>query len=269
LALPQATQLRRLIFTDNGTAWIAGYATGGRGLWLKSSDDGQTWSEATLPPQMTAITALAYTDKVMYVAATSDKPALVRLFSSADGGETWNLIYEFSSGQPTQFSSIGVFGSAIFVIGIDGRKVFGVVSHNGGRDFQVMEGLGHLTRAWTLDVVDQKRAYLGGYFSQTGRAENASAVLLRTLDGGLDWQALEAPKEIVMFLSLLFLSPDRGFAIGGDGTIYTLGIGSDSTLRVESIPLTPKPTLGLEKLFSSPGGAIYAVGTSGLYRGKP
>lgn len=264
-----ALHVWRIAFSGPTAAWIGGDTLDGHGLLLQSTDAGQNWQPKALPPEITAVTGLVGIGNQVWVAAQSGVEAVI--LASNDSSENWQEIVRLSSSDPRQaarFVDLAVSGSTVMMIGTDGTHGIIMVSSDSGKTFSPISRLNDLTTASTAALLDAQHAYIGGYFSTTGRMEEATAVLLRTADGGASWEKLPLPGNASVVTYALFPSAETGYAILGAGIEIAHKAG-DGSLTWEAATLEPKPLFGLERLFAAQNGTLYAVGVGGIYRSKP
>jgi hypothetical protein len=169
----------------------------------------------------------------------------------------------------SNLEDIAAFGNFVILVGTSDGQGLVAISRDNGLSFDAQVGVGGMTTASTVVILDESHAYVGGYFAPGGVIENATAVLLYTSDGGSTWQDISVPDGTIQIVDLFFHAPDAGYAI--INAIQRITALPDGSLTWgEPEPLVPTPTFGgVSRLFGSTEGTVFAVGSGGLYKTKP
>ncbi|MEP7355701.1 MAG: glycoside hydrolase domain-containing protein [Anaerolineales bacterium] len=193
--------IRTVWFTDARTGWLVSSGTAETGapgfqLW-RTADSGQTWQSDSLnlPPEVVALagdTFLQFLDAqtgwLVVKQATSSLFSLGTLFTTADGGHTWQQI-PLPAGGPIHFSSArdGVLDS-----GSPTNQRY--ATHDGGLTWLPQTGA-----AAGPGLAEQSMATdtAGWMVSESGECEaqtcQLTTRLLATADNGVTWRALTLP----------------------------------------------------------------------------
>lgn len=215
-----AESLRGVSAVNTNVVW----ASGTRGVYLKTTDGGATWKAATVP----GAEALDFRDvhavdeRTAYLLSigTGDKS---RVYKTTDGGARWTL-------QLTNPDSLGFFDQFAFwdatngiLMGdpVDGKLVI-LTTADGGKSWQKQQtppaviGEGAFAASGTGIVVLGKQNVWAG----TG-GPNAARVYYSS-DRGRTWAVVATPlrndSPSAGIFSLVFSGPQHGIAVGGDYT---------------------------------------------------
>lgn len=228
--------LHSVFFVDERKGW----AVGGKGALLATTDGGTTW-EVRRPPTEDALRDLFFTaDGTGWIVCERSmfKPMLKEesvsyLLKSTDGGGSWSRV-EVTRGADVDLKLARVF----FADGEHGW-VFGEL----GALFATSDGGAH----WERQRVPTLHRLLGATFldARTGWLVGAGGTLLRTEDGGATWRAGEVG------------AAHAGQAPRGDG-------------RVLEMRAAPHPAAAVDARSTRVGGArprLNAVSFAGARRG--
>lgn len=204
--------LHAVYFLDTQRGW----AVGGNGALLSTTDGGVTWRVQPRPTE-DALRDVYFADarrgwlvceRAVYQLAAKDEQRTY-LMSTTDGGETWKRV--------------DVIGKDVDVRLV--RALFG----GNGRGWAFGEGGALYTtrddgQTWLRQRVPTRRLLLGGTFldSERGWLVGAGATILQTADGGATWQAgaVLGDSTRVRFTAVTFVNAQRGWAVGASGAIF-------------------------------------------------
>jgi hypothetical protein len=272
---PHVLRFSGLARNSDGVLWVAGQTIDGSGFLTKSIDKGQNWVNISLPKITTNITALAASDEGLWVCAEGGNN--LYLFFSSDGENDWreeeSLSGTWDQGVQPRWSDISSWGNTVMAVGSDGTKGVIVISLDGGETFHLASNYGKTTLFLSASLIDANQAYIGGYYTTSGRSEDAIPVLLITRDGGNSFHQISVPTKNDMVVAISFQSVSQGYVILGSN-IDTYRVSDENNgenLIWEDMPLTPRPDVlgGNASLFASTDGTIYRLQLGGLYRIRP
>jgi photosystem II stability/assembly factor-like uncharacterized protein len=213
--------LHAVYFLDENRGW----AVGGSGVLLSTTDGGKVWRALARPAQ-DALLDVYFSDELngwlvcersIYDLKTNDEPRTY-LLRTTDGGATWK--------------KINVIGKDV-----DTRLVRALFT-NEGRGWAFGEaGALYTTRDgganWERQRVPTSHLLLGGSFlnAEQGWLVGAGATLLQTNDGGETWHtgALvglapasgnTAEAARVRFIATSFVDKRKGWAVGTEGRVF-------------------------------------------------
>jgi photosystem II stability/assembly factor-like uncharacterized protein len=203
--------LHAVYFLDEQRGW----AVGGSGALLATTDGGQSWVVMRRPTD-DALRDLYFADerhgwlvceRSIYLLKEKDEPRAY-LMNTTDGGATWRRVDV--SGMDADARLV----RALFTGG--GRAwAFG----EAGALFATRDG----GQSWVRQRVPTHHLLLGGAFlnGTEGWIVGAGATLLQTSDGGETWRAgtIMGPSE-VRFTAVSFVDRWRGWAVGGEGRVF-------------------------------------------------
>ena len=198
--VPDSTRfLRTLQFTDASTGYAAGsrgLTLAGRGLFVRTTDAGQSWHEyGTLPDSVFVLTGMSFVDgQTGYV--TSDEAlsnGSVKILKTTNGGLDWIRL-------STPGSILG-FSSVCFVDALHGC-VSGYYT-NGGGGFILETSDGGMT--WHVSQFPTAGGVSDIHFSSpsTGYAVSSEKIY-KTTNGGLNWVLLATAPDTVSLEGVRF-----------------------------------------------------------------
>jgi photosystem II stability/assembly factor-like uncharacterized protein len=187
-------RVRMIALARVGTRLVA---AGERGRVLTSEDDGKTWVVAATPA-MTTLTSLTFVDEKTGF-ATGHQATLLR---TEDGGRTWTAA-TVEIGEKATLFALRIHGSKGMAVG--GYGAF-IETADGGRTWKERrigpKGFDrHLTG---IAAIGADRIVIAG----------EAGTLLRSTDGGANWELLKPPYEGSYF----------GISAVNDGTLIAYGM---------------------------------------------
>lgn len=216
--------LRAVQFIDQDKGW----AVGGTGVLLSTSDGGATWT-AMRKPTDDALRDVFFTDenngwliceRSVYQLKTRDEQRTYLMITS-DGGDTWR---RFGLSQDPDARLLRI------LFGADGR---GLVFGEGGMIFVTRDG-GNI---WTRKRAPTRHILLGGSLLDSRQMwlVGAGTTIVQTSDGGETWRAALAPgNNDIRFTAVSFVDPARGWAVGSSGRIFMTIDGGRTWYRQQS-----------------------------------
>ena len=274
--------LNAIFFADKENGWLVG----DRGIIRASQNQGERWVAQDAGVK-TALSDVAFTSKKDgFLVAVG-----ARLYRTADGGNSWQLIYQIVAPKNAVKQELPELYSLAFpnkkkgwVVGTEGRILH---TEDGGNTWAQQES-GTREELVHVKFVNDKRGWIVGgngiilYTEDAGRtwAKQASGVkrhlyhieaigkkvavivgdnglVLRTENGGLSWEPVKVETRQTL-LSIAFINDDLGFIIGWKGTILRTGDGGKTWVVQES-----GTKQNLYGLFAKKK-QIWAVGGDGL-----
>jgi photosystem II stability/assembly factor-like uncharacterized protein len=211
--------LHAVYFLDQHRGW----AVGGKGALLSTTDGGKTWAQMRRPTE-DALRDLYFADekngwlvceRSIYLLKEKDEPRTY-LLNTTDGGATWRRV------NVTAKDADARLVRALFTG--EGRAwAFG----EAGALYTTRDGGG----SWVRQRVPTQHLLLGGAFlnAEEGWLVGAGATLLQTSDGGETWRAatITGPAQ-VRFTAVSFVDRLRGWAVGNSGRVFATSDGGRS-----------------------------------------
>ncbi|MBI5256719.1 MAG: PKD domain-containing protein [Burkholderiales bacterium] len=250
---------RELGFTPDGTGWMV---TGGQ--LRRSTDRGQTWRAVTFSAPLNGdVRAAQFVDDRHGWAVLQDcsrEGGLVwcsqRLASTLDGGQQWADLGEFvgaSDYERVRFADT-LLGLSARWDGSIWRTVDG-----GARWQQVRAADDRVGGIRALSFTDTRRAWL--------LRESRHEPLLRSVDGGLTWQAVVLPAGLPTLNAVHFVDARIGWIVGDRGLVLrtddggTTWVAQDSGTEHSLFAVFAKDTA--TAWVAGTGGVILATATGG------
>lgn len=192
-----------------------GWAVGGNGSLLATTDGGATWRIERRPTK-DALRDVYFADerngwlvceRAIYELTTKDDPRTF-LMATVDGGATWKRV---------EVKGVDVdarLGRALFAA--DGH---GWVFGEAGALYTTRDN----GETWARQRVPTRHLLLGGAFldSERGWLVGAGATILQTADGGETWRSFarfDDPR--IRFTAVSFVNARSGWAVGAGGRIF-------------------------------------------------
>jgi photosystem II stability/assembly factor-like uncharacterized protein len=241
--------LHAVYFLDENRGW----AVGGSGALLGTTDGGATWKVMRRPTE-DSLRDLYFTneqtgwlvcERSVYMLKMNDEPRAY-LMKTTDGGSTWDRV--------------NVVGSQV-----DARLVRALFTVRGrgwafgeaGALFTTRDG----GTSWTRQRVPTRHLLLGGDFitADKGWLVGAGATILQTSDGGETWRADAVDAAGVRFNAVSFVEPRIGWAVGSAGRVFNT-IDGGRTWQAQKSGVT-SDLLDVKFLDASEGWAVGAQGT--------
>lgn len=220
------------------------WACGRDGCALRSWDGGQTWEDEY------ETGSSSFDDIHFYTATNGIMIDGYRAFLTFDAGETWDSVVYLSSSYYSSFRSLCSWeGSRSFVVGFDGAMC---KTMDGGSHWQqmndIMDGcifnIGFLNASDGFAITnntfegDLMRTYDGGYSWEYDTVLQTSGIynmfikgqscyflsrdtqMIKTLDGGLNWEWLDLPPNNPLLSGISFVNENVGFLCGKKGKLF-------------------------------------------------
>ncbi len=200
--------LRAVFFVDERRGW----AVGGRGALLETSDGGASWRPSRAPTEdnlrdaffVDARRGWLVCEREWFKLATKTEPRSY-LLKTTDGGATWARVE--AAGADVDARLVGVrfadpeHGWAFGELG----AVYATA--DGGRTWAA-QGTGVEADLYDVKFLDEREGWAAG----------ASGTLIHTTDGGRTWAAAQSGTRQTLE-RLFFAGRARGWAVGFGGTI--------------------------------------------------
>ncbi|HEX8148919.1 MAG TPA: YCF48-related protein [Pyrinomonadaceae bacterium] len=245
--------LHSVFFVDERRGWAAG----GKGALLSTSDGGATW-ESRKPPTEDALRDVFFHDAEtgwLVCERSIFKPmekeeSVSYLLKTADGGASWSRV-EVTRGADVDLKLAGLRFA---------DREHGWVYGEMGALFFTGDG----GKSWSRQRVPTRHLLLGASFldAQTGWLSGGGMTLLKTSDGGATWRAGtvflpagvgaegqpnvsgrgqselggDGPRVVGgrRLNAVWFATPERGWAVGGEGVILSTADGGRTWRRQAS-----------------------------------
>ena len=254
-------------------AWLGGT----KGTFVRTTDGGKTWQTGTVPDAQTCdfrdVQAIDAQTAYLMSAGPAEK-GLARIYKTANGGQTWLLLYQTQ--QPgVFFDSMDFWDKQHGIVVSDpvGGKWFVLTTDNGGQTWQpvpptelpLMEpNEGAFAASGTSLVVQGKRnVWIASGMGQFGRVFHSG-------DRGQTWTVRNTPLpggDATGLFGMSFFSEKNGMVVGGNykqeqqpgpNAAITRDGGQTWQLTAQTDPPGLKEAIAL-----LPGDRILTVGPSG------
>jgi photosystem II stability/assembly factor-like uncharacterized protein len=234
--------LHAVFFVDEQRGWAAG----SKGALLSTSDGGATW-EVRKPPTEDALRDIFFQDaetgwlvceRSIYKPMEKDE-SISYLLKTTNGGASWARV------EVTRGADVDLKLAGLRFVDREHGWVFGEL----GSLFVTSDG----GKTWTRQRVPTRHLLLGASFldAQMGWLSGGGLTVLKTSDGGATWRAgtvflpaqgAQRPQESVRveteqlesdtrqvggrrLNAVWFTTPERGWAVGGEGVIISTSDG--------------------------------------------
>ena len=246
--LPQGTDLNDTHFVDESTGW----AVGGAGTILKTTDGGATWQDRSYDGRAW-LQSVWFDDEDTGWAVG----AFGTVISTTDGGETWSVqtlgadVYLIGVHFVNEHSGWAVGGSEavgggdVILATTDGGATWHDRSHGGDH---WLEGVWFADEdtGWAVGGTTILKTTDGGVSwapQSSGTTEYVRSVyfvdanagwavagdtILKTVDGGANWVEHDVSDRAQNLKSIRFVDEDNGVAVGGSGDILTTSDGGST-----------------------------------------
>jgi len=207
--IPTGNPLYAVFFTDPAH----GYAAGDAGTILKTTDGGSTWTVHPVGKEVTCNSMFFPNDNTGFIAGRKQSGG-GSILKTADAGNTWITVvsdtvaglYSIYFPSNTNGYSAGLGGS--FLKTTDGGNTW---SH---RD------LGSSADIFSLWFTDDNTGYAAGYDDI-----DFNGFLLKTIDGGINWDTLLYLPNFTGLASILFTDANTGYVAGSHNLLKTVNAG--------------------------------------------
>ena len=249
-----AYQLSELQFVNLTTGFAGGLKNNTHQSLLKSSDDGNTWTDVTPEPlSLEAIGALHFINTTHGFASAGD-----RFFATTDGGATWTASTADFIASDLKFinTTLG------YAAGRSASSNLGVVlkTTDGGASWQTLleaaDPNAFVNELNMLNAVNANTLFVQHDFTNA---------MYRTLNGGATWDTVRCD-SVWQIIDFHFNDVNNGFLLSGYGQLFSTTDGGVSwTLDYSAEWGFYGPSVMFQSL-SFAGGAGYVCGTSGLIK---
>ena len=226
-------QLYSIYFADSLTGWIVGGAY--FSSRLKTTDGGQNWTKQI----DSGTTGMLY--KIRLSNSAFNRAGWIvgqfgRIYRTTDGGSNWT----------TQNEKQYNFRSVHFV-----NESKGWVAGDSGMILNTIDGGGHWQKQNIADslilnsifAADTQHVFAVGTILGGIPAKAQKAILLRTIDGGLNWTS-KTFDSLLLFKSVAFVNDSIGWIAGTAGTLLKTTNKGDKWIRILSDTNSTNTTLG-------------------------
>ena len=246
--------LHSVFFVDESRGW----AVGGKGALLATSDGGEHWELRRRPSEDT-LHEIIFTDAVTgwivcersIFAPMAKEESVSYLLKTTDGGESWTRV-DVTRGEDVDIKLAGLSFADAEHGWVYGEQGVLYATSDGGR-------------TWARQRVPTRHLLLGGSFAdaQHGWLSGGGLTLLRTEDGGENWRAgtlyipisdaqkVSAPPRVnanssdalpraaalpasLRLNAVFFAGSETGWAVGANGIIYFTANGGRAWQPQES-----------------------------------
>jgi spore coat protein H len=192
IPLQTRSAIHSVVSSTDGTLWASG-----RGVVLRSTDRGTTWSPSVPDSTVDFKDVLPFSS--LYSLSVGDSG---RVFSTTDGGQNWSAT---SAGTAATLSCIGsIAGRHVWAAGDSGKII---VSSDSGKTW--VQKVSPVMVNWkALYLEDSLRVFVAG----------EGGVIFFTPDGGAHWYRQYSADSHDLY-ALRFADTSYGIAVGNGGTI--------------------------------------------------
>ncbi|MBL8006913.1 MAG: T9SS type A sorting domain-containing protein, partial [Ignavibacteria bacterium] len=198
--------LNKVQFIDSKTGWIL---AGDTGVILRTTNGGVSWLRSFIGYQFGLIT-FYFSDKNTGWAVGGGIGNMGLLYKTADGGVSWNTIYQNS----------GYLRSVYFADNNTGWTTGSRFDYNWGTIYARILKTKNGGVTWTDQLGSMDLPYVdlnSVYFidNNTGWVSGSGGYILRTTNGGTDWGYLHSGTSSNLY-SIRFLNKKNGWVLGSD-----------------------------------------------------
>ncbi len=214
----------KIYFTSNLIGYV-GVSDGVQGIFHKTYDEGNTWTDSVTVTGMSNVTALHFpSSSIGYAVSFGGKIA-----KTLDAGLSWSELT-----QPTTKPLMDVFFTSDnvgYTVGGDGLSSVLLKTINGGND-------------WTLQTTSPPtmQNHEAVFFTEETTGYCGNGYIYKTINSGTTWNPMTSNGQI---LDLFFPSSTIGYAVGYSGLILKLNSTNSINEDMESdeiISFFPNPT---------------------------
>ena len=238
--LPQGNPLNSVYFTNTSLGW----AVGGGGTILHTSDGGATWAPQASGTISWLRAVHFFNDQFGWAVGNGGT-----ILHTTDGGNLWTI--QAADTNYDLRSVCFINADSGWAVGINYDIYYGVVlrTTNGGNEWLATTGPGE--SLWSVYFIDASNGWVSGALSTAGqhrregnperpgpsigdRTSGGAALLARTTDGGLSWTQVLMDYSLFYYWSVRFLNDDLGWVVGSAGRILRTTNGGSVWSAVSS-----------------------------------
>ncbi|HEY3295023.1 MAG TPA: YCF48-related protein [bacterium] len=219
---PNGNAVNHVAFADSLTGW----AVGGFGMILKTTDGGVTWTEQTVNSRARFESVACVGSQHVWAAGYNWQTRRGTMARSTDGGQTWTLQYGW---QNLWFQQVLFTDTANGWAAGDG-KIYHTA--NGGQTWQA-QFTNNNYGLYGLTALDAQTAWAVGYDYMS-----YAAVILHTTDGGANWQH-QFSNSLGHLWDVSFVNADTGWVVGVDRNILNTTDGGQTWTEWVSETVSP------------------------------
>lgn len=210
-----SSNLLAVFFINRNTGW----ASGTKGIILKTTDGGSNWSAQTIP-DVAEIRGLYFNDSlngwaVGYKIKSNEKIGII--LKTTDGGQNWNVMENANAAvlNAVQFcnQNIGWAVGSKYVVAPQNIDDIILKTNDGGQSWTPIST--RLTKElFSISFIDPLQGWA------VGDGISAAGMILYTADGGLTWAQRSQTSPTTPLWSIAFKDANIGCAVGKDGAVY-------------------------------------------------
>ena len=206
-----------VFFVDEDWGWVGGYD----GQIIFTSNGGKKWVTQNSDTKY-SIESLFFTGRFLGYAAVNDfgNRRIGYILQTTDGGVCWEKAVEKN-------------GAGFIDIHFEGKEIGWAIGSNGllyrttdsGSEWIEKR---NLTSYWLFSV------FFRGKVGWAVGGNSKSDIILKTTDGGLNWNKVRNSNQNSLLAGSFFLSEDLGWVCGENGVILRTNDGGKSWRKIES-----------------------------------
>lgn len=219
---PLNETLTSVFFLNKDIGWAVGYS----GKIIHSTDGGKNWSLQVSKTTIALLDIYFINEKIGFAVGGKSNgswsSSLLKVLGTTDGGKNWNNILEMNE---NVMSNIKFYNDSLgFIYGGSFGNYQGSIfkTTNTGKDWvKISNGFTkNLALPQDLSIINEDNYWLCGSFN-TGD-QLYETVLLRSTNGGKNWNSQIYRKTKEKMECLHFFNDSTGFVFGSNGTILKI-----------------------------------------------
>lgn len=240
---PNTTQnIRAVYFVDDQTGFIGGGDRYFNGTIARTTDGGNTWQSDSVLNKI--VFDLFFLDEDRGFAACLDG----KILQTKDGGLTW-ITHQTSPWVP--LLDIFFYDDSLgFAVGGGGYRTGVIVKTTDGGNSWASSKLGRELRS--IYMVDDQKGFAAGY-----------GILMETQDQGATWDTTNLQGDF--FKAFCFPTPETGFLLGNNGTIYKTTDSGGNWDRIRNGRLLTNSSARFNSMYFTDLNTGFIVGNKGLF----
>jgi photosystem II stability/assembly factor-like uncharacterized protein len=208
---PGTASINCLYFVDANTGFYSGFPYNNQSGFIgKTTNGGSDWFiSANLPANCGILSLFFVNSNLGFAVGNVGVTSTGAILKTVDGGCSWSV---------TTFPNTGQFSSVFFTSNNVGFAICGGIykTLDGGNSWNVVQlNCGQPYKVFFSDV---NTGYASGI-------DGNRSIVLKTTNGGFDWDMQPLSNVNCWFSSVYFISPNTGFVTGKNGLVYKTTTG--------------------------------------------